>query len=196
MKRKTHYTGPIALPIIASLILVGSLYLCYLGYESFSITLIKRSTTAPAAQTQAPDTNMPTFDDLLDAIEWVESRGDVNAVGDYVLLVESDGFAPEWGIYKAVGSFQLHEIYVDDICRILGKNKYTYADRWDRDKSRKMTEIYIMYYAGIRTNVSYTTEQWYETMARIHNGGPDGYKKESTKPYWDKVKARMAREKK
>jgi hypothetical protein len=27
-----------------------------------------------------------------------------------------------------------------------------------------------------------------EDIARIHNGGPDGYKKSSTDKYWEKVK--------
>ena len=27
-----------------------------------------------------------------------------------------------------------------------------------------------------------------EDIARIHNGGPNGYKKESTEKYWSKVK--------
>jgi hypothetical protein len=33
-----------------------------------------------------------------------------------------------------------------------------------------------------------------EDLARIHNGGPSGHKKESTEPYWDKVEACMQRE--
>ena len=30
-----------------------------------------------------------------------------------------------------------------------------------------------------------------EAIARIHNGGPMGWRKESTKPYWEKVKKAM-----
>ena len=131
------------------------------------------------------------IDTLLDAIEWVESKGDANAVGD-------NG--------KAVGSFQLHKIYVEDVNRILigwkrqlgeqikeagGKGlggwfiPYTYKDRFDRRYSREMSSVYLMYY-----NPS-SAENEIEAMARIHNGGPDGWKKECTKPYWEKVKARL-----
>ena len=31
----------------------------------------------------------------------------------------------------------------------------------------------------------------YEILARIHNGGPKGHEKESTLPYWEKVKKEM-----
>ena len=45
-----------------------------------------------------------TFEDLLDAIESVESGGNANAVGDN---------------NRAVGSFQIWKIYVDDVNRII-----------------------------------------------------------------------------
>ncbi len=112
-----------------------------------------------------------TVDDLMDAIEQVESGGDVNAVGEAGEL----------------GCMQIRKIYVDDVNRILGHDKYTYGDRRDRAKSRKMTEIYIYHYAiGIVYKVD---DGLLEVMARIHNGGPNGYKKESTLAYWEKVKA-------
>ncbi len=86
--------------------------------------------------------------------------------------------------YKAIGAYQLHKIYVDDVNKILGEDRYTYADRWDADKSREMVRIYTEHYG-----------QWaifdFEVLARIHNGGPDGWKKESTLPYWEKVKAEL-----
>ena len=127
-----------------------------------------------------------SFDDLLDAIEWVESKGDANIVGD-------GG--------KAIGSFQIHKIYVDDVNRIICKHRmkvstFRYADRQNKDKSRIMVIIYLEEYAG-----GYTGEDFYtgvvlgdwqpEKMARIHNGGPDGWKKDCTTPYWEKVKARL-----
>jgi len=159
--------------------------------------------------TEQQPTDGPTFEDLVNALEFVESKGDANAVGDYKETIIHDKDMTDdtkdpddpWykyrnklvvGEYRAVGAYQIHKIYVDDVNRILREDRYTYADRWDRDKSREMTEIYIMYYAGIRNNVIYrTSEQWYEAMARIHNGGPDGWKSDSTLPYWEKIKARL-----
>ncbi len=137
-----------------------------------------------------------TFDDLLDAIEWVESKGDANAVGDYIRRLEWEkGWKipiKEAGEWQAIGAYQLHKIYVDDYNMILKSYKgksvyspalyYTYQDRWDKWKSRQMVHIYLRYYSENKS---------FEQMARIHNGGPNGYKKESTKPYWLKVKARL-----
>lgn len=115
-----------------------------------------------------------TFEDLLDAIEQVESGGDSNAVGD--------GGA-------AIGAYQIHKIYVDDVNRLFGET-FTYEDRWNRLKSRWMTRWYIQYYASVTQPQSEI--QYFEYAARIHNGGPNGWKKESTKPYWEKVKRFLA----
>ncbi len=114
-----------------------------------------------------------TFDDLLDAIEWVESKGDPWAVGD-------DG--------AAVGAYQIHKIYVDDVNRILGYKlfkgekfyPFDYQDRCKPEKSREMVSIYLNHYGGT-----------FEEMARKHNGGPKGHLKQSTSAYWLKVKSRM-----
>jgi hypothetical protein len=132
----------------------------------------------------------PTFEDLLDAIEWVESKGDPNAIGD-------NG--------KAVGAYQIHKIYVDDVNRI-GElsaisrkgaswfheqglyHMFKYEHRFSKQLSRIMTEIYTTYYAFGFTG---TPTEYLETCARIHKGGPKGHLKESTLPYWEKVKARM-----
>ena len=145
--------------------------------------------TAPAKQI--------TLDDLLDAIEQVESGGDANAVGDIIIRddfpgwahgvikdiydimedpnrlypIKSDGWIcvegynpikllddpnPSDGVSRvgigcAVGSFQIHKIYVDDVNRICKQygyyqpaGHYTYEDRWDADISRFMVKLYIL----------------------------------------------------
>ncbi len=138
-----------------------------------AVLLVIQSTRLSIHQypTQAPDTpgqqtsqiwRVTDLDDLLDAIEWVESGGDANAVGD-------DG--------KAIGAYQIHKIYVRDANRILGQDKFAYADRWDKHKSREMTAIVIQHYG--KGDI--------ETMARAHKC-PTARYKESTKPYWEKVK--------
>lgn len=111
------------------------------------------------------DLNPPhTFDDLLDAIEWVESRGDPWAVG-------ANG---------EVGAYQLSKIYVDDVNRFSWPGRFTYKERYVKHISRNMVRKYLKHYGGT-----------FEEMARKHNGGPNGWKKESTKPYWEKIQARM-----
>ena len=109
---------------------------------------------------QAPVTSLG---ELLDAIEWVESKGDAKAVGD--------GGA-------SIGAYQIQKIYVDDINQ-WGHN-YAYTDRWYRDKSREMARLYLIHYGGT-----------IEEMARKHNGGPRGHKKDATLDYWAKIKARL-----
>jgi hypothetical protein len=112
--------------------------------------------------------------ELLDAIEFVESRYNPNAVGDN-------------GV--SVGSFQITKAYVDDVNRLYHR-QYTYNDRYDRRKSRNMTILYLSYYGNLyekRTGNRAT----YEVLCRIHNGGPTGMYKLKTKQYWKKVERRL-----
>ena len=116
-----------------------------------------------------------TFEDLLDAIEWVESKGDANAVGD-------NGYA--------VGSFQIHNIYVRDVNRI-DNACFRSDDRKSRKASRMMVDIYTKWYASRAFDETGDETKFFEYAARCHNGGPDGWKKECTKAYWAKVEARL-----
>lgn len=100
----------------------------------------------------------------------VESGGDPNAIGD-------GG--------KAVGILQIHKCVVDDVNRIYGK-AYAYADRLDVEKSNTIARLYLRYwgwYYEKHTDEKATAE----TLARIHNGGPRGWKKKATEKYWAKV---------
>ena len=141
-----------------------------------------------------------TFDDLLDAIRFVESKGDPNAI------------CPD---SCCVGAYGITKLYVDDCNRIMVQKKlmpiafigdiFNYEDRWDSNTSRVMVELYTIYYASkawdeIWDSGEFETinEQegfmkYFELQARIHNGGPNGWKKESTKPYWEKVKKAWGR---
>jgi len=104
---------------------------------------------------------------LILALIMVESGGDPNAVGD-------NG--------QAVGVLQIHPIMVQDVNRILGEEKFSLDDRYNRQKSIVMCKVYFNHYGKDKT-----TEQ----LARIWNGGPRGHKKESTKKYWKKVRREL-----
>lgn len=108
---------------------------------------------------------------LLDAIQTVESNGNENAIGD-------NG--------KAVGAFQIHKIYVDDV-NSFSSEKFTYEDRNDKEKSQKIVKLYLEHY-GKNYEKKTGKKATNEVLARIHNGGPKGYNKEATKNYWKKVK--------
>ena len=87
--------------------------------------------------------------------------------------------------------YQITEQYVDDvnrICRINGFSfVYYYSDVNDRSKSERMMETYLAHYGKVYADRTGRLPTW-ETLARIHNGGPDGWKKYATKRYWRRVK--------
>ena len=105
---------------------------------------------------------------LLPALIQVESSGIDSAVGD-------NG--------RAVGCLQLWQIYVRDVNRIAGTD-YVYDDRYDRKKSIEMTKIYLRHYGSEKRLGHKPTLQ---DLARIHNGGPNGYKNPKTLKYWRKI---------
>ncbi len=97
-----------------------------------------------------------------------------------------------------LGAYQIKKIYVDDanrIARLLNwpdGEYWTYEDRLNKYRSRTMTHLYAGWWAKHSLwEIKQSGMDTYEAVARIHNGGPNGWKKESTKPYWEKVKARM-----
>lgn len=109
---------------------------------------------------------------LIDAICKVESNNGMYVVGD-------NG--------NAIGCLQIWKVVVDDVNKY-SKVKYTYADRYDKVKSYEMFKLYIGHYATEKRLGHKPTN---EDMARIWNGGPNGYKKTSTIKYWNKVKKYM-----
>ena len=86
----------------------------------------------------------------------------------------------------AAGCLQIRRTMVRDVNRILRRQKsnqqYTYEDRWDRQKSIEMFNIYCDHYNLVTP----------EEKARCWNGGPRGLQKLSTKRYWEKVKKQLA----
>ena len=103
---------------------------------------------------------------LIDAIIYVESRGNIKAHN-----VSED----------AVGCLQIRPIMLREVNRLLGYNKYKLADRWNKSKSIEMFNVIK----------EHTTNPTNEKLARNWNGGWNGYKKESTLKYWHKVKQQL-----
>ena len=85
----------------------------------------------------------------------------------------------------AVGCLQIRRCMVDDVNRILKRNKsntrFTYDDRWLRNKSIQMFDIYCKHY---NLNTA-------EEIARCWNGGPRGMENEMTVGYWKKVSNKL-----
>ena len=107
---------------------------------------------------------------LLSAIMFVES-----SYNDSAYVASED----------AVGCLQIRKCMVEDVNRILRRQKsnlrFTYDDRWSRAKSVKMFDVYCKHY-GLTTA---------EEIARCWNGGPQGMDNEVTAKYWVKVKNKL-----
>lgn len=63
-----------------------------------------------------------------------------------LIEVESEGKADAVGKTNDVGILQITPIYVKDVNRILGEERYTLAERTDIGKSLEMFEIYQKHY--------------------------------------------------
>ena len=85
----------------------------------------------------------------------------------------------------AVGCLQIRKCMVNDVNRILRKQKseirYNYDDRWVSYKSIQMFNVYCKHY---NLNTS-------EEIARCWNGGPRGMQNEMTVGYWKKVSTKL-----
>ena len=124
----------------------------------------------------------------IDTLQWENEIYDYNKEHDtnYLLsalmFVESGNNDSAHAIGEdAVGVLQIRKTMVDDVNRILkrqGKDyTFTYDDRWLRNKSIQMFDIYCKHY-GLTTA---------EEIARCWNGGPRGMNKDATVYYWNKV---------
>ena len=103
------------------------------------------------------------IDTLLNAVMAVESNFDSMAYNEKE---------------NAAGVLQIRPIMVREVNRLLGEDKYTLKDCWNKAKSIEMFNV-------IRSHLKGATD---EKIARNWNGGWNGHKKQSTIKYWVKVK--------
>lgn len=102
----------------------------------------------------------------------VESNCNPSAVGDD---------------FEALGILQMHYEYVQDAAEFANED-WMHIDALDEMTSIRIFRAYMARYA---TEERLGRPVTYEDIARIHNGGPNGYKKLSTIPYYKKVKCLM-----
>ena len=116
--------------------------------------------------------------DLVTALIHVESRGNDSAIGDRHLVGS-----------EAVGALQIRPIMVREVNRILkikkSDKRYKLKDRFDRNKTIEMFYVWKNYHHK---------DSNFETIARNWNGGPKGYKRNSTLKYWNKVEQQLNKE--
>ena len=128
------------------------------------------------AMNYTKETSIQEFRSFFNAIAKVESNSNDNAIGD-------NG--------KSIGRYQIGKAYWIDAC---GTNEsLRKGHEWEDIKDPIYAESIMVAYWKRYANQAYLNKD-YEVLARIHNGGPRGYKKDSTIPYWNKVKKELQRE--
>ena len=95
---------------------------------------------------------------------------------------------------RSRGPYQIMEGYYNDAVqkdpslRDGGKSYDNVSGPGSMEYSRRVIQAYMDRYAtGARLGHPATDED----IARIHNGGPNGYKRDSTLGYWEKVKSHL-----
>jgi len=128
----------------------------------------------------------------IDTLRWENQIWDFNLSNNTVHLLSAIMYVESSyndSAYRAsedaVGCLQIRKCMVNDVNRILRRQKlelrFSYDDRWLRDKSIKIFDIYCKHY-GLTTA---------EQIARCWNGGPRGMQNEMTAGYWKKVKNQL-----
>ena len=128
----------------------------------------------------------------IDTLQWENQIWDFNLSNNTVHLlsaiihVESNNNDSAYRANEdAVGCLQIRKCMVDDVNRILKRQKstkrYFYEDRWCRIKSIEIFDIVCKHY-GWNTA---------EEIARCWNGGPRGINNPATVSYWKKVQKNL-----
>ena len=106
----------------------------------------------------------PEHDELLQAIQQVETGNGV--------LVGDNG--------QSIGPYQIQLNYWLDAVEHKPELKGEYTDVFGEEYAKM---VVVAYWDRYGKKINYLLEG----LARIHNGGPNGYRKESTQQYWQKV---------
>ena len=140
-----------------------------------ALLLLASSLCAQAITLRELDAARANLRPFLDALAQVESQGKDDAVGD-------NG--------KAIGRMQIWEIYWKDAMAKCPKIGGEYKDCTQKVYAERIVTAYLLRYAKSAVE----SKDW-QTLARIHNGGPKGATKAATRGYWVKVRKALASQK-
>ena len=136
-----------------------------------TLCLIVLTSVSAFAADRAIDKDTRRF---LDAIRRVETGGlpnaGANAVGDKG---------------ASIGPYQIQRAYHADARMKTGKYE-------DCSTSHSYSEQTMLAYFARYAPKALESKDW-ETLARVHNGGPKGHTKKATLGYWAKVQKEMAK---
>jgi hypothetical protein len=131
---------------------------------------------AGCVQNNAPPPQLLVVQNLVDAIAVVETGGEFSP----------DRSVGDGGLSR--GRFQIGKAFWLD-----SGVKATYQEAWSNPLIGQ--QVMLAYWArysgvkrGLNTPITMATAEW---MARTHNGGPKGYRKQATVKYWRKVKTTL-----
>jgi len=114
------------------------------------------------------------------ALAMVESTNDPTKVGDQHLE------------HKAYGLYQIRQPYIDDVNEMFG-SRYRTEHALNKRMAERIVFLYMRRYTPAYTAVTGKPLNW-EAAARMHNGGPTGWDKDSTLPHWIKMKRELMKE--
>lgn len=104
--------------------------------------------------------------------------------------VESfDGREPVGDKGRSRGVYHIQSCYVADVNRVYG-TRFTPDDRDDPVKAHQIVRLYLAHYGRVYTKIT-SKPVTCEVLARIHNGGPDGWRKKATIKHWRRVERAM-----
>jgi len=83
---------------------------------------------------------------------------------------------------RASGGYQIHKAYWQDATSYDKSIGGSYSDVTNKVYAEKIVTAYLNRYAK-----QAVISNDFEKLARIHNGGPSGYKVKATLSYWKKV---------
>lgn len=138
---------------------------------------ILQAAAEPVAANQIHEQKKISMEDFLDALASVESNRNDRAVGDRG---------------KALGRYQIHKVYWQDATEHDRSIGGSYENVTDPDYATKVVLAYFNRYGKDLVAAS----DW-ESLARMHNGGPAIFRKKGTKAwentssYWCKVQAKL-----
>jgi len=188
MKESLYEAFKVALSILA-VFLVSVTVIVFYGTYPRSEALVE----APDALVEAPESDYEfgpedhagfmdyLEEDEVDSLDIVVERlievenpqRDNEAVGDQHLQ------------NKAYGLLQIRQPYLDDVNRIAGTS-YAIEDMKNPELAKWAAKIYLDYY-GRAYQRKTGVEPTLEVYGRIHNGGPNGWRKASTNNYVEKM---------
>jgi hypothetical protein len=133
---------------------------------------------------------------LLGLLWWTRGGAEAAAVPTWpreqilaaIRQVESSGRddVPDGDGGKAIGPYQIHEVYWRDAHEHDAALGGGYQDCRRRAYAERVIESYMRRYAPRAWAIGDA-----ETIARMHNGGPNGPAKAATLGYWQRVLAQL-----